>query len=890
MKASLLCLFCSSHLALFAAAPNLPEFDFTRPEVCKEWGSPHHLTALRATAEGLEAAINGEDPYFYGPARNYPDAMPLWLFLRVKSDEGGGGQIFYFRDQAREENSVRFSVEAGKWTDVQVAVPALGAGYRLRIDPPGTGGKTVISSMRFAPAAPLAAPAWPQPEAVDFTAADRMKSGRLELAITGRGFALAVDGQRVAQSHSRPLIGYVAGENLRWVDPVAAALESGRAEQVKDGIEVHSSFRDPDGATWRLVQHFAKGMIPEVFEVEVKIETDRDRAVVFLPVLLLVAGQGSPDTSKQQGLFAGLEYLDNEPTSSEADIIGPESKRQVPANHKITLPLMTIVKGGRYAGLIWEHTPQLSALFDSPDRSLGTGGHVMGVLFPGSDGFNRPEGSLLPSRPETLRAGQPLVIKAQLIGGVGSSVVPALQQYMRLRSLPSIVPCGYSRQEYVALAAHGWLDSKIRENNLFRHAVWQGFGAQPAADAALYMNWLAGETTDPALKARLAEAERGALSVVPPANLNHSAVGHVRFPVQALVYGHMAENAAAAQAQARGLLGRFAADGSIPYRKSAGHEDYGRTHFAPDANGLTAQVVETLLESAAFSGDAALIEQAVQRLHGLDKFHDSVPRGAQTWEVPLHTPDILASAHLVRAYTLGYELTGDKALLEQAIYWAWTGLPFVYLISPVGQNDRPYGTIAVYGATGWKAPVWFGRPVQWCGLVYADALYRLARHDAGGPWRQVADGITSVGIFYSWPPSDQNRHGLLPDVWEMLAHRRDGPAINPGTVQANAVRFFSHAPLYDFCVFRFRSQTLKVHAPGEIVPTLATDDVAKFTVGGWPRAPYYALVTGLARAPQLKIDGQAAPLAAPHEFQAKEGRLILKLSGRQSVEISSAPE
>ena len=122
------------------------------------------------------------------------------------------------------------------------------------------------------------------------------------------------------------------------------------------------------------------------------------------------------------------------------------------------------------------------------------------------------------------------------------------------------------------------------------------------------------------------------------------------------------------------------------------------------------------------------IAQGIARLRALAKFRGRVPRGAQTWEIPLHTPDILASAHLVRAYALGYELTGEQEFLDQAIDWAWTGVPFVYLVNPTGQPVGPYSTIPVLGATSWKAPVWFGRPVPWCGLVYADALYWLARH------------------------------------------------------------------------------------------------------------------------------------------------------------------
>ena len=75
---------------------------------------------------------------------------------------------------------------------------------------------------------------------------------------------------------------------------------------------------------------------------------------------------------------------------------------------------------------------------------------------------------------------------------------------------------------------------------------------------------------------------------------------------------------------------------------------------------------------------------------------------------------------------MGYLLTGYGDYLQQARYWAWTGVPFVYLVNPANQNIGTYATIPVYGATNWISPVWFGLPVQWCGLAYADALYRLA--------------------------------------------------------------------------------------------------------------------------------------------------------------------
>jgi len=159
----------------------------------------------------------------------------------------------------------------------------------------------------------------------------------------------------------------------------------------------------------------------------------------------------------------------------------------------------------------------------------------------------------------------------------------------------------------------------------------------------------------------------------------------------------------------------------------------------------------------------------------------TVPRGAQTWEVPLHTPDILASAHMVRAYTLGYIISGEETYLEQARYWAWTGVPFVYIHPPTPGRVGSYATIAVLGATNWKAPLWLGRPVQWCGLVYASALHLLAQYDPDGPWEKIAKGITATGLQMTWPPSDRQRQGLLPDFFDLTSPKwPPAPAIlNP---------------------------------------------------------------------------------------------------------------
>jgi hypothetical protein len=700
--------------------------------------------------------------------------------------------------------------------------------------------------------------------------------GQFEIRVNGKAFA-------IGQNH--PVIGYLKGGNLRWFDLAAAADKelsvSNQGGSISSGLQA----TDPDGGHWEAKLKFRPGQLSESIDIESEVAVDQDRQVAFVPVFLIFPGATSFGAEKDQALFAGLEYLENEPSSSEADVIGPAAKRQVPDSLKITFPLMAIQRDDRYLALVWQMRPAFSAVFDSPDRLFGAGGHVMGLIFPGANGKDRQEGSLLPTVATLLPGHTPLVLRATLLGGSGNSVVPAIEQYVRLRGLPP-VPAAPSFQQYVAAATGGWLDSKIREGNLIRHAIAEGnFAAGPAADAAVWMEWLAVNTQDSSLAARLSQTAKGVTDAVSVRDLYASGVGHIRYPVMPLVFGHVVESADRASEIARELLGRFEADGSLRYHPTPGKPDFAKTHSSNEASGFASRAVEDVLEAAAYSGDRELIKSALQRLDGLDKFRNGVPRGAQTWECPLHTPDILASAQMVRAYTLGYELTANPAYLDLARYWAWTGVPFVYLVNPATGAVGSYSTIAVFGATQWQAPVWMGLPVQWCGLVYADALYWLYRHDPKGPWKRLADGITISGIAQSWPGSDTQFQGLLPDSFVLREQHRNGPAINPATLQACAVHFFGSVPVFDF--HSFAKTGLHLYAPGAIQNPVEKQGGIGSKVKSWLKGtPYFVLINGLEKKPQLRVNERQVDCAAPHEFLEKQGLLILKLSGENQLELA----
>jgi hypothetical protein len=878
MKTTHLTSLLALALALFVSASRAAvTFDFHRAEDCQGWHAAHDVSSVRHTADGLEITISGDDPYVNGPARDYPAGQPLWMTLRLRSEQEGMAQVFFFDRAPTEERSVRFPVEAGKWQQVRIPLPPLGPRYHLRFDPPGTAGRAVLASAVFEPRIALTEPRWaaalPGSSESDWIA---VRSGELTLlhGKTLGEFVVQVANTNFGLGSLGGQIGYVAGGAQRWI---ALSNATVRTTAEPDGVIANATLRDRDGATWTFKQHFRAVAGESAIRVTTTVSVDQARDVAFIPMLTLFPGAGSFGRSKTQALFPGLDYLDrDEPSSSEADIVGAGSRRQVPDTVKVTIPMMSIVADGRYLAMAWQPDRSIAPVFDSPDRFFNSGGHVMGLIYPGSTGNDRVEGSLLPHGSIMLRAGEEVKAVASIAGGRGSNCVRSVEQFVRMNGLPALPKLQLDLQGYVRLAAAGWLNSEIREGSRFRHA-WPGeFRPQPAADAAWMMDWLAVATRDATLAVTLTNTAAAALREVPPHSYNASGVSHVRYPVAPLLYGHVGENVRHARQIGRSMLQRFQPDGSVLYQP--GKVDYGKTHFSREANGLTAQAVASLLEQASICGDDKLVGEGLRLLRAMDKFTGTVPRGAQTWECPLHTPDILASAHLVKAYVIGYELSGDEHLLATARYWAWTGVPFVYLTNPAGRDVGPYATIAVYGATSWVAPNWMGLPVQWCGLVYADALYRLGKYTSQGPWKQLADGIVISGIQQTFPADSPTRKGLLPDSYVLRAGVRQNPAINPGTVQAPAMHYFGR-PIYDFAACR--NSGVLVHAPGRISDVLDEKESVRFHVS-----------TGIGRGRVLLARCRARPVVAVNgqesevDWQTEQSIAVVDISGDATVRVA----
>ncbi len=878
-----------------ACAKTVIEWDFSKGT--HGWTGNNRVENLRSSAEGLIVKSTGEDPWIEGPPVNLPADKTIRVKIRMKSNADASAELFYGKIFAAGR-SLRFTVRNdGQWHDYSLIIRnKLGPGTRFRLDPCTGRGDITVAFIRIESLSEIVAPPLEKPKKPDKTMGKlvSVKSGQLEFEHYGKrwgNFVFKVDGVEMAAGYDPELIGLLFNDQPEWLN-----LKNANAKVIFDtrsqgrGFIIKAVIKDSKGGEWEIQRRIRPGEQEGTLIIEVELKVNKDRDIVHVPWLTLFPGLGTFGKSKYQGLFAGVEYLCDEPSSSDADIAKPKHVRRVPDPVKITFPLMAIANNGRYIGVIWEPSDMVAAVFDSPDRIYDSGAHLMALSAP-AVGEIRFENELFAHSPLRLEANKPLKVSMLLIGGKGKTVVPAVKRYVDLKGLPALPEFEGGFDTAVNLLAHGWMDSEINNNGLFRHAVWgDSFGPTVAADAAMFIDWLVNHTGDDKIRARLNTAEEQALSRIPSAQPFSSGVSHVRPPTAPLVFGRTYEFVRQRRNEALRLLRSFDENGIKLYRP--GKTDYSRTHFAKHANGFSGRDMVRILEGATLSADKELINKAFELLDKQTALYaDTVPRGAQTWEVPLHTPDILASAHLVKAYTLGYIISGKEKYLEQARYWAWTGVPFVYLYSPTSGKVGPYATTPVLGATNWQAPLWIGLPVQWCGLVYCSALHLLSEYDAKGPWERIARGITTAGLQMSWPLTDKKRVGLLPDFFDLQQQIGAGPAINPGTVQAHLAELYGKGKIYD--VKKLRNRGWFVHAPCVINDIREGRRAVILTADGWGDKPYFVLISGIEKEPSevgvrkvFQESTEPPPFKpARKEFYSEHNYLVISLGGKSEIRI-----
>jgi len=443
----------------------------------------------------------------------------------------------------------------------------------------------------------------------------------------------------------------------------------------------------------------------------------------------------------EQGLFSGLEYLGKgEPSSSRADIETEEHIRFAPDRLKVTMPLMAFVTSKAAVAMTWEDMG-LQPVYATPNFFEGTPEHRMSL------------------RGSHIRA----TVRVKP-GRLEESILWAVRKH----GLPPLPNPPRSKEEQDRLCLWALTKGPLRDANGWGHCVEPNWTRHFYVDMVSTVWHLSGELPE--------------VSHLVPNG------AHIANETAWLLTGRVREWVAHLQARTEQLLKSQEPDGSFRYGGK-----FARGHYEDTASGHCARPAGLLLEAAHYLGDERALQAGLKTLEYMKRF--CVPRGAQTWELSLHTPDILASAELVRAYVWGYELTGREEYLQEARRWALSGVPFVYL-----WGEFPimlYATIPVYGATHWRAPNWMGLPVQWCGIVYAYALNMLAPYDATLDWRHLARGILIAAQQMQVPEGAGANAGLLPDAFHLRNQQRLAPFINPCAIVSldRAIRGEIHRPV-----------------------------------------------------------------------------------------------
>jgi hypothetical protein len=342
---------------------------------------------------------------------------------------------------------------------------------------------------------------------------------------------------------------------------------------------------------------------------------------------------------------------------------------------------------------------------------------------------------------------------------------------------------------------------------------------------------------------------------------------------------------------ARPKLAGQTAQGYWPYRPQL-REGRPFGEAGDTSSGQIAANALHLLRFARYTGDPKLREAGLRALDYMEEHHSRRPEGAQTWELPLHAPDLLAAAWAEQCYLEAYWLTGETRYAELAQRWALSGLPFVYLWAPPQRTVMTYATIPVFAATNYVYP-WLGRPVMWNGLDYALGLWSLneALDEAGVEalvdWRQVAEGITRAAM--QMQPEEGEFAGMYPDAWDVV---QNGEAytwwLHPFYILQNLYQMQGAGAKVQTAILRDPSGdvhgvAVHVNAIADIRHAARRSDRIELELGYYAGETCALMLNRLPTAPaQVLLDGGALPEIStlsgqPEGWLYQQGTLLIKV-------------
>jgi len=590
-------------------------------------------------------------------------------------------------------------------------------------------------------------------------------------------------------------------------------------ELVEGALVARAEGRGEEGAAFPVTLTFT----PDAREPRIAVQcemvapTDTALAAFYGPTVL--AGDRAFGEKKDFAFFPGLEYLEgDEESSSERDLVYPLSDRRVPSIYKLGGPIMAVQGDDALVALLWDANSEWAqgerhpaARFLAPKYDSGARYVHMSTFAPSVGEYVRENRYAADENPYPLKEGERLTLENVLVldharryppesvvhgPHRGGLVLQAMRHYYEAYGFPQ--PSAQPRD---------WEAERDLCRNAYANAVWQeeppGWRHCANWDAGLLVGHAVPQLLD--LRAGMAPETRGGVEdrvgrvierVIRERGGRYLWRGdgcHIVRAELPYLAGYLPESLKDFRQHARDLL-KSREDGKwVWHPPSERHEELGPS--GGHTLGQAAYPAWMALRAARLTGDPELAADALEAMRQMALYE--VPRGAQMWECPMYQPDILAAAHAIRAYCEAYRITGDAAHLEQAHYWAWTGLPFLYSWEMEGYPTMLYNTISVIGSTFYSHS-WLGQPVVWCGLVYAYALQDFAEmaglEGLATPvdWRAVAQGITSSAMWQQYAKGPHQ--GCYPDSWYMPENRACPADINPENILVNEFRLRGITP------------------------------------------------------------------------------------------------
>ncbi|GAB3479234.1 hypothetical protein [Azotobacter salinestris] len=687
-----------------------------------------------------------------------------------------------------------------------------------------------------------------------------------------RGFTQALLGVRASErwrllASSQPLtwicVQTASGPELLPVVPDKVRLVAGNRSQVILNGEV----KDAAGTRWSVELSYSLGADDVFVRASYTATPDHDSDLLAFRGPSLTAGERSFGSVQDMALFPGLEWLvAGERSSGTLDVLPPHHLRSTPSPFKVTVPLMAVLQDGGLVSLQWDtnqawdgNRRHPTPRFASPNWIEGQANHALTLFVPDIPELVDENAPWATAAPYSAVAGRPLQVRAELVAEVTGDVLRAIDHWYAVHGLPEPADKPFSWEQELALIRHAYVTSYwVPDIKGWPHVY--GGKPQPFVPYAAVLQIAGLLATNPAEQQaafdRVREFVDNVLVLNGPGALGDLSGGSIRMFHAPFYLGHLEGALPHWQKQIAVLLAGQKSDGS--WRFDPGNSSVRRQlgELGAEGLGLTAVPAQLLLRYARLTGDARALDAGLRALTYMGKFN--VPRAAQTWEVPVHSPDVLASAYGVGSFVEGYRLTGNPEYLRRAEYWARTGLPFLSAWTDPERPMLPYASVPVFGATSFLMP-WFGRAVQWNGLVFAYFLLDLL--EAAGPslnfpWQKLAEGLVVSAMYQQ--RTEEPAKGGYPDVWDL---RENFPGknmdINPELVAKPAIMLMGYPTDVQTVLLQRAGKVVQFSTAAAVSNAAWGAEDLSATLRFYDGATSQLMVVGLPTSRGVVVDGRA---------------------------------